>query len=199
MDRTPPTTKLDSDHRDPGDPSPSAVGRGKPPQQLSASLRERLKRTRRSFASPVSIAKRLCVDAEDDGGRPVPTDPQEVVNNPLRSRHAVDVNKNEVTPETEGAPGDWARQREHLRRQITEKAETLRRLKMVKMYRSKNDLERLHRLVDKWRSSAQAALCELRAELPADGPKASLSQLIDLFGLDDKILHFNRSEDDFTT
>lgn len=40
---------------------------------------------------------------------------------------------------------------------------------------------------------------ELQSDVPIEGRKASLSELIDLFGLDDGILHFDRKEDDFTT
>lgn len=54
-------------------------------------------------------------------------------------------------------------------------------------------------LIDKWRSCAQAALYELQSDVSIHGGKASLSELIVLFGLDEKILHFDRSEDDFTS
>lgn len=54
-------------------------------------------------------------------------------------------------------------------------------------------------LIDKWRSCAQAALYELQADVSIHGGKASLSELIDLFGLDESILHFDRSEEDFTS
>lgn len=62
-----------------------------------------------------------------------------------------------------------------------------------------NDLTQLQTLVDKWRSCAQAALYELQSEVSIEGRKASLSELIDLFGLEDGILHFDRTEEDFTT
>lgn len=54
-------------------------------------------------------------------------------------------------------------------------------------------------LIDKWRSCAQAALCELQSDVSIQGGKASLSELIDLFGLDESILHFDRSEEDFAS
>ncbi|KAJ0067041.1 hypothetical protein NL108_007875, partial [Boleophthalmus pectinirostris] len=62
-----------------------------------------------------------------------------------------------------------------------------------------NNLTQLQSLIDKWRSCAQAALYELQSEVTQDGKKASLSELIDLFGLEDNILHFDRTEEDFTT
>lgn len=92
------------------------------PQQqhpkLSVSLRERLKRTRRSFTSPLSVAKRLCVDEEEEEGGQQGSD--KVPGPVLGPTH--------VTPEV------FAQQ---LRKEIKSKTETLRRLRMVKMYRSK--------------------------------------------------------------
>ncbi|XP_076598369.1 swi5-dependent recombination DNA repair protein 1 homolog [Chaetodon auriga] len=190
--------------------SPSEYKEEKHHQKLSSSLRERLKRSRRSFTSPVSVAKRLCVDddeEEEEDGQQVPADSQETVNNPPLIIPNVDVNRNEARsgserfsgpiPEPTHSPSeDFAQQ---LRKEVKDKMETLRRLKMVQMYRSKNDLTQLQTLIDKWRSCAQAALYELQSDVPVHGGKASLSELIDLFGLDDGILHFDRTEEDFTT
>lgn len=174
--------------------------------KLSASLRERLKRSRRSFISPLSVAKRLCVDDEENGQQ-VSADSQQPVNNPPVVLSSVDVNRNgeregsktlsgPAPKSTQYPSGDFA---QRLRKEVKDKTETLRRLKMVKMYRSKNDLTLLQTLIDKWRHCAQAALYELQSEVPIDGRKASLSELIDLFNLDESILHFDRTEDDFTT
>ncbi|KAM4607881.1 swi5-dependent recombination DNA repair protein 1 homolog [Polymixia lowei] len=212
---TTPTTKLQRVQSTPCDSAESSPCqfRQKPCQQLSASLKERLKRSRRSFTSPISVAKRLCVDVEeDDDGQQVLADPRENVHGPARDSQIqnVDINRNEVRSVTESLPGcipgprqplpvDLLQLRDQLKNEVRERTETLRRLKMVKMYRSKNDLTRLQSLIDKWRSCVQAALYELQTELPIDGRKASLSQLVDLFGLDDRILHFDRTEEDFTT
>lgn len=177
--------------------------------KLSASLRERLKRSRRSFISPLSVAKRLCVDDEENGQQ-VSADSQQPINNLPVVLSSVDVNRNgeregskTLSEHTGPAPkstqypsGDFA---QRLRKEVKDKTETLRRLKMVKMYRSKNDLTHLQTLIDKWRHCTQAALYELQSEVPIEGRKASLSELIDLFNLDDSILHFDRTEDDFTT
>ncbi|KAK7904787.1 hypothetical protein WMY93_017394 [Mugilogobius chulae] len=177
-------------------------------QTLSASLRERLKRTRRSFTSPFSVAKRLCVDEEDEAQpqQVTATSPEETLNNPPVIRHNVDMNRTELglsnggctRPDSEPCL-NLTQQLDQLKREVKDKTETLRRLKMVKMYRSKNNLTQLQSLIDKWRSCAQAALYELQAEVTQDGKKASLSELIDLFGLEDSILHFDRTEEDFTT
>lgn len=199
------TPKFKSAHSSPChsvESSPSEFKEEKHHPKLSASLRERLKRTRRSFVSPLSVAKRLCVDDVEEDDRQVSADSEETVSNPPVITHSVDANINELRPGSEKFSGyvpeheDFVKQ---LRKEVKEKTETLRRLKMVKMYRSKNDLTQLQTLIDKWRSCAQAALYELQADVPIDGRKASLSELIDLFGLDDSLLHFDRTEEDFTT
>uniref|UniRef100_A0A8C5NG40 Swi5-dependent recombination DNA repair protein 1 homolog n=1 Tax=Gouania willdenowi TaxID=441366 RepID=A0A8C5NG40_GOUWI len=167
-----------------------------PGSHLSAALKERLKRTRRSFVSPVSVAKRLCVDdTEERVGKRGLADSQQQqqhVNNPLMDRMEAGENCAGTTyrsPEDDVQP---------LRREVKDRTEKLRRLKMVKMYRSKNDLKQLQTLVDKWRTCAQAALVELQLEVLIDGRQAHLSELMDHFGLDDNILHFDRTREDFT-
>ncbi|XP_077439061.1 swi5-dependent recombination DNA repair protein 1 homolog [Vanacampus margaritifer] len=176
-----------------------------PQQKMSASLKARLKKTRHYFTSPV--AKRLRVD--DGDGQRLPshsrttTDDGDYKNPPLNSLS--NANSQEGSEKISGmTPGpahsrteDFAQRRERLGREVKDKTETLRRLRMVKMYRSKNDPARLQTLIDKWRSCAQNALYELRLHVPAEARQASLSELIDLFGLDEKILHFDRAEDDF--
>ncbi|KAM9804401.1 swi5-dependent recombination DNA repair protein 1 homolog [Neosynchiropus ocellatus] len=172
-----------------------------PKEQLSASLKERLKRTRRSFNAPSSVAKRLCVDEED--GQPVSKDSQETSEKSSLITSFVDANSNIALSSNDRLVGRdskcFPQQRELLLREVRDKTETLRRLKMVKMYRSKNDLAQLQTLIDKWRSCAQAALHELQADVPVNGEKPGLSDLMDLFGLDDRILHFDRALEDFTS
>ncbi|CAL8255703.1 unnamed protein product [Lota lota] len=192
--------------------TPTEVTSEKPRQHLSASLKERLKRSRRSFTTPSSVAKRLCVDVDDEGeksdGRQVVADPTDIVTKtPGHSRNVAE-NKIQVQSRTKDGvseaepaqrfPAGGLTLKDRLRRELREKMDDLRRLNMVKVYRSKNDLAHLQALIDKWRGCSQTALYQLQTDLPLDGRKASLSQLIDHFGLEDKILHFDRLEDDFT-
>lgn len=208
MEITPKAVKIKSVYSTPengtGNTSPCESSAEKSHQKLSVSLKERLKRTRRSFTSPVSVAKRLCVDEEDESQQ-VAADTKETVNNPSLNTNNVDINRNKLRSSSEGFTGtvseqslDLRQRRDQLKREVKDQTETLRRLKMVKMYRSKNDLTQLQTLIGKWRNCAQGALYELQSEVTKDGKKASLSELIDLFGLDDGILHFDRSEEDFT-
>uniref|UniRef100_A0A1A7X9I1 Swi5-dependent recombination DNA repair protein 1 homolog n=2 Tax=Iconisemion striatum TaxID=60296 RepID=A0A1A7X9I1_9TELE len=178
--------------------SPSDEFRKEKHPKLSSSLRERLKRTRRSFTSPSSVAKRLCVDSgeQDQASAETGRDPPVPIHSNDSNRNNVKAGSERLSGPTLVSSGDVAQQ---LRKEVKEKTETLRRLKMVQMYRSKNDLAQLQTLIDKWRGCAQAALCELQSDVPVDGRKANLSELMDLFGLDDSILHFDRTEEDFTT
>ncbi|XP_010868423.1 swi5-dependent recombination DNA repair protein 1 homolog isoform X2 [Esox lucius] len=163
---------------------------------MSFSLKERLKRSRRSFTSPVSVVKRLKISEDDD------QQPQMNIDNrndtqPTENRRA------EVPgcmPETfQPSSTDLLERQNQLQKEVKERTETLRRLKMVKMYRGKNDLTQLRILIDKWRRCSQAALYDLQSDVLVDGKKTSISQLIDLFGLEDGILHFDRTEEDFTS
>lgn len=209
MEVTPKAEKIKSVYSSPCDSVESSPGEYKEEkhlQKLSSSLKERLKRSRRSFTSPFSVAKRLCVDEEEeDDGRQVSADSRETVNNsPLivnrKNERSARERFSGPNPEpTHSLSKEMAQQPYQLRKEVKEKTETLRRLKMVHMYRSKNDLTQLKTLIDKWRSCAQAALYELQTDGTQDKQKISLSSLIDHFGLEDGILHFDRIEEDFTT
>ncbi|XP_007938057.1 swi5-dependent recombination DNA repair protein 1 homolog [Orycteropus afer afer] len=81
-------------------------------------------------------------------------------------------------------------------KQVQEKEDFLRRLKLAKMYRSKNDLSQLQLLIKKWRNCSQLLLYELQSAM-SENKKLSLTELIDHYELDDKLLHYNRSEEEF--
>lgn len=120
----------------------SSLSFPQPLQKLSSSLKERLKRSRRSFTSPLSVAKRLRVDDLEEGGRQVSADSQETVNNPPLITHDVDVNRNDMRSGSERFSGPIPEPtqlplKDQLRKEVKDKTEILRRLKMVKMYRSK--------------------------------------------------------------
>uniref|UniRef100_A0A3Q2SQB3 Swi5-dependent recombination DNA repair protein 1 homolog n=1 Tax=Fundulus heteroclitus TaxID=8078 RepID=A0A3Q2SQB3_FUNHE len=205
MEITPKANKLPCVYSSPcysAESSPSEFTEEKHRPALSASLRERLKRTRRSFTSPLSVAKRLCVDGEEEDGRHAPADSRGAV-----TVHGGEANSAAAKSGSESSPAaaphpalvSSESSAAQLRKEVKEKTETLRRLRMVQMYRGKNDLTQLQTLIDKWRSCAQAALYELQSEVPIEGRKADLCELVDLFGLDDGVLRFDRAEGDFTT
>ncbi|KAL4625030.1 hypothetical protein GN956_G18196 [Arapaima gigas] len=166
--------------------TPGNLGEGLPvgaktPKPLSASLKERLKRTRRSFSAPQSVAKRLKVT------------PGEQVDAASGQSAGERADGTAVT----ASQTDLLRLRDTLKKDVQEKMEMLRRLKMAKTYRTKNDLTALQDLIRKWRQCSQTVLCELQSALLVDGRKASLGQLVDHLGLDDGLLHFDRTLDDF--
>ncbi|XP_006878061.1 PREDICTED: swi5-dependent recombination DNA repair protein 1 homolog [Chrysochloris asiatica] len=85
----------------------------------------------------------------------------------------------------------------NLVKQIQEKEDFLQKLKLVKMYRSKNDLSQIRLLIQKWRKCSQLLLDELQSALSEENKKGNLTELIDHYGLDDKLLHYNGSEEEF--
>ncbi|XP_042313652.1 swi5-dependent recombination DNA repair protein 1 homolog [Sceloporus undulatus] len=196
-------------------------------QPMSATLRERLKKARRSFHSTFTGAKRLKIDEEnncntykeessskqesycvsqgkDEHLEKVP-DGVSCLKSTIQARELsmseckTTQNSTEVT-----SLGKDCKQLELLEEKMTlvkevqEKEELLRRLKLVQMYRSKNNPKELQSLISKWRSSSQAMLYELQTALSTDSQILSITQLIDNFGLDDQLLHYNRTEEDFT-
>ncbi|NWH72356.1 SFR1 protein, partial [Piaya cayana] len=185
---------------------------------MSAALRERLRKTRRSFNANFTVAKRLKIDTEEkdcaDGnkGGVTSTESSRVqdgsenlerngtghtcLQRPLQESDLCGEAENSHVPQTDPSQQPLE-EKARLLKQVQEKEELLRRLKMVKMYRSKNNLSDLQALIAKWRSSTQLMLYELQAAFSADGKKVSLTQLIDSFGLEDQLLHYSRTEEDF--
>ena len=123
-----------------------------PRQNLSASLKARLSRSRRSFTTPSSVAKRLCVDVDDEDeendGLQVVADPSVIVTKTPGHRYVAE-KKIQVQSRTSGGlseaelapplPAGRQTQKERLRRELRVKMDDLRRLNMVKVYRSKVD------------------------------------------------------------
>ncbi|XP_016313436.1 swi5-dependent recombination DNA repair protein 1 homolog [Sinocyclocheilus anshuiensis] len=172
----------------------SSSSRSSANKPMSSSLKEKLKRSRHSFRSPLSMVKRLKIEDDSQPQTSQPGDRETDTDVHRNMREQRDCSHHTAEP----AQKHLIQQCEELRKAVKEKSETLRRLKMAKMYRTKNDLTQLQRLIDKWRSCAQSVLCELQSEIPSEGKQVSLSQLIGSLGLDDKILHFDRTEEDFT-
>lgn len=209
-------TSLCNTPKDSGTAAPQRTGSGKQP--MSATLRERLRKTRRSFNANFTVAKRLKIDSEEKDCADVDTEhlPKKSVDC-SRLQDGSESLEGNCTGHTcfkspsqnslresgeNGVRVDLSHQQsleEKLRlvKQVQEKEELLRRLKLVKMYRSKNNLSELQALIAKWRSSTQLMLYELQSAFSADGKKVSLSQLIDSFGLEDQLLHYSRTEEDF--
>uniref|UniRef100_A0A2K6GDD0 Swi5-dependent recombination DNA repair protein 1 homolog n=2 Tax=Propithecus coquereli TaxID=379532 RepID=A0A2K6GDD0_PROCO len=198
-------------------------------QPMSATLRERLRKTRSSFNSCYNVVKRLKVEDEENdqtcSEKPASSTEENCLEFQKSFKHIdsefeestylkntfKNVNvcesksldsrlcsalQNEFVSENLPKQGS-NEEKAKLVKQIQEKEDFLRRLKLVKMYRSKNDLSQLRLLIKKWRSCSQLLLYELQSAMSEENKKLSLTQLIDHYGLDDKLLHYNRSEEEF--
>ncbi|NXO52986.1 SFR1 protein, partial [Aramus guarauna] len=190
---------------------------------MSAALRERLRKTRRSFNADFTVAKRLKIDSEEkdsadadkghlpktntntdcsrlqDGSKNIERNStgHTCFKSPLQESDLCGSAKNSHVLQADLSQQQFLEEKVRLVKQVQEKEELLRRLKLVKMYRSKNNLSELQALIVKWRSSTQLMLYELQLAFSADGKKVSLTQLIDTFGLEDQLLHYSRTEEDF--
>nr|XP_017204033.1 swi5-dependent recombination DNA repair protein 1 homolog isoform X2 [Oryctolagus cuniculus] len=208
---------------------PSSLARSSGKQPMSATLRERLRKTRVSFNSCYSVVKRLKVDNEENDQNLSEKPPSATEENCLEfqesfkridseleeSTHLKNTFQNvsacEATSLDTGScsvlQNDFMKEnlpiqglkeeRAKLVKQVQEKEDLLRRLKLVKMYRSKNDLSQLQSLIKKWRNCSQLLLHELHSAMSEENKKLSLTQLVDHYGLDDKLIHYNRSEEEF--
>lgn len=87
------------------------------------------------------------------------------------------------------------KQKEQLKEMLKSKEETLRKLNLVKMYRSKNDLDYLASVTDKWLDVSQQALKDLQQLMPE--PKPSLTELINHLQIDHTLIRFSSEEEDF--
>ncbi|NXG82769.1 SFR1 protein, partial [Stercorarius parasiticus] len=188
---------------------------------MSAALRERLRKTRRSFNANFTVAKRLKIDTQEkdcadadkgylpktsaecsrlqDGSENLERNStgHTCIKSPLEESGLSGSAQNSDVLQADLSQQQALEEKVRLVKQVQEKEELLRRLKMVKMYRSKNNLSELQALIVKWRSSTQLMLYELQSAFSADGKKVSLTQLIDTFGLEDQLLHYSRTEEDF--
>nr|XP_006825956.1 PREDICTED: swi5-dependent recombination DNA repair protein 1 homolog [Saccoglossus kowalevskii] len=204
---------------------------------MSSSLRERLKRSRRSFYSPTNNNKQL---SPGQGGpklkdipptettpirtladpkselkscqtkrRKTETNAEPVVKTVLflaprsssQGRNSEELSVDRERKNTDSSPDKGnlphlLAMRDVLQKQLSEKEETLRKLRMVKMYRTKNDLDKLESLIIKWRSASQDTLRELQDKLPMKD-KPTMQELIENWHLDSKLLHFDEEVDCF--
>ncbi|XP_023571230.1 swi5-dependent recombination DNA repair protein 1 homolog [Octodon degus] len=207
-------------------PSPYTISSRKAP--MSATLKERLRKTRFSFNSPCSVVKRLKIENEENdhtfSEKPASSTEENCAEFQESFKHieseseeqtclkstcknisaceseslgtvSCDVLQNDSAHDN--LKQELKEEKADLVKQVREKEDVLRRLKLVKMYRSKNDLSQLQLLIQKWRSCSQLLLHELQSALSAENKKLSLTELIDYYGLDDQLLHYSRSEEDF--
>ncbi|XP_034352828.1 swi5-dependent recombination DNA repair protein 1 homolog [Arvicanthis niloticus] len=218
-----PTTSPDTPKTSENPPSPHSNSSGKQP--ITGTPKERLKKARSSSQSFCSVVKRIKVENEENDqtlSEPGESSKEENCSKAQESLKNKDnepekessENKNTCdskSPDTgsSSAPEkdsvtkttkqSLKEEKAKLTRQVQEKEDLLRRLKLVKMYRIKNDVTELEDLIKKWRKCGQRLLRELQSIMSEDeDEKLTLTELIDYYGIDDKLLHYNRHEEEFT-
>ncbi|KAK7485869.1 hypothetical protein BaRGS_00022864 [Batillaria attramentaria] len=87
------------------------------------------------------------------------------------------------------------REKRMLMAKVAERREILRKLNMVRTYRTKNDLQQLQGLIDKWRSASQEAVLDLQQLITE--PRPSLTSLVKQLGIDAGLLGYNEEEESF--
>nr|BAE40043.1 unnamed protein product [Mus musculus] len=219
---SPPTSPAAPQPRE-NPPSPHSNSSGKQP--LSGTPKERLKKARSSSHSFCSVVKRMKVENDENNetlSEPGESSKEENCSkaqeslknkdsepgeksseekNTCESKSSDTGSSNALQKESENAIIREKLKQKKIRliRQVEEKEDLLRRLKLVKMYRIKNDVTELENLIKKWRKCGQRLLCELQSIMSEDeDEKLTLTELIDFYGIDDNLLHYNRSEEEFT-
>jgi len=86
--------------------------------------------------------------------------------------------------------------KQDLIKSIQEKEDSLRKLKLVKMYRNKNDLTQLQVLIDKWRTVSQEAAERLLSKIKLD-PLPTMSQLLSNLQVDKALIHYSEEDEGF--
>jgi hypothetical protein len=84
-----------------------------------------------------------------------------------------------------------------LKSEIKMKEEKLRKLKLVKMYRSKNNLDELDELVSKWRTASQLAAHELCNHMGTEGKRPTVRELLTHFQIDHDVIGYSEEDDEF--
>ena len=83
-----------------------------------------------------------------------------------------------------------------LEKQLKDREEKLRKLKLVKMYRTKNNLEELERLTSKWREVAQEAAESLLGSSTHE-PRPSMAQMLNYLHIDHDLIRYSAQEESF--
>ncbi|XP_021495889.1 swi5-dependent recombination DNA repair protein 1 homolog [Meriones unguiculatus] len=195
-------------------------------QPMSGTLKERLKKTR-SSSHFCSVVKRLKVENEENDQTLSEPGASSKEENCSKSQESVEHIDNESEKDSSESKSESKcesksldtgssstlqndsvneKTKENLKEEkaklvklVKEKEELLRRLKLVKMYRIKNNLSELEMLIKKWRKCSQQLLYELQEVMSEDeDEKLSLTELIDYYGIDEKVVHYNRTEEEFT-
>lgn len=87
-------------------------------------------------------------------------------------------------------------EKRNLEAKLKEREEKLRKLKMVMMYRTKNNLQELATLTARWREVAQEA-AETLLESSTHQPRPSMAQMLDYLHIDHELIQYSDQDESF--
>ncbi|XP_067056968.1 swi5-dependent recombination DNA repair protein 1 homolog [Acropora muricata] len=128
-------------------------------------------------------------------------DTEEIFSTPKRSKH--ESLSSSMTPasycehynDTERSVQLLSR-KQHLIKAIQQKEDTMRKLRLVQMYRTKNDLAQLQALTDKWRTVSQDAAEKLLSKIKVD-PLPTMSQLLSNLQVSKELIQYSEEDEAF--
>ena len=177
-------------------------------QQHSSFSRRGLKRTRPKFVSPL-LANKKPRSATDEVEKQTTTMTQESTESKRASHDArarldfTDTQSDTKVAEDGEILGhdsksleEMEQERRALEKRLKEKEEELRKLKLVKMYRAKNNLEELERLTAKWREVSQEAAESLLAS-STHVPRPSMAQMLDYLHINHDLIRYSVQDESF--
>lgn len=174
---------------------------------MSSSLKERLKRSRPRFVSPLleGSRKKPRLESQEravgrlDFSEAAPsvcaggTCDYSAADNPRKAPESTAMSSSFCELNTSG---HLETDISALEKELAAKREQLRKLKMVKSYRTKNDLTKLQGLIHKWREVSQEA-AESLLEATSKQPKPSMAQLLDHLHIDHDLIKYSPEEESF--
>ncbi|KAL5482095.1 hypothetical protein EMCRGX_G022378 [Ephydatia muelleri] len=86
--------------------------------------------------------------------------------------------------------------RKSLQAELQDKRDKLRKLKLVQLYNSKNNLQKLEELICKWRTVSQEA-AECLLQKTSIDPRPSLGQLLQFLQVDFNLIHYSPADESF--
>ncbi|XP_011406953.1 PREDICTED: swi5-dependent recombination DNA repair protein 1 homolog [Amphimedon queenslandica] len=92
---------------------------------------------------------------------------------------------------------ELSKEKKQLMEKLHEKDNKLQKLRLVKLYRTKNDLTQLEGLISKWRSVSQEAAQALLEHSPTSRPTPSMTELLGYLSISPDIIHYDTEDELF--
>jgi protein subunit release factor A len=88
------------------------------------------------------------------------------------------------------------KEKKKLTTELSEKEDCLHKLQLVKLYRSKNNLDQLERLIEKWREASQEAAADLIGMTTAD-PPPTMAEMLNYLHINPLDIHYSVEDQEF--